>query len=105
MRWLARSHAMVISSHMEGGAHVVSEAIAIGVPVIASAVSGNIGLLGRRYPAYYPAGDDESLARLLARAAGDAAWLRRLETAVKARRRLTDPKLERRSIARLIAGL
>jgi glycosyltransferase involved in cell wall biosynthesis len=105
MRWLARSHAMVISSFMEGGAHVVSEAIAIGVPVIASAVSGNIGLLGKGYAGYFPAGDEETLSRLLARVAGDAAWRKRLETAVMSRRRLVDPALERRSIAKLIADL
>jgi putative glycosyltransferase (TIGR04348 family) len=105
MRWLARSHAMVISSFMEGGAHVVSEAIGSGVPVLASAVSGNVGLLGRRYPAFYPAGDDAALARLLTRTADEAAWRTRLETAVTARRHLVDPALERRAIAHLIADL
>ena len=35
-RCYARSHAMVISSLMEGGANVVSEAIVAGLPVIAS---------------------------------------------------------------------
>lgn len=105
MRWLARSHAMVISSVMEGGAHVVSEAIGIGVPVIASAVSGNIGLLGRRYAGYFPVCDDEALSRLLVRVAGDAAWQKRLETAVISRQRLVDPALERRSLAKLMAGL
>jgi glycosyltransferase involved in cell wall biosynthesis len=102
MRWLARSHAMVISSLMEGGAHVVSEAIAIGVPVIASAIPGNTGLLGSRYPGCFPAGDDEALSRLLARAAGDAVWRDRLEAAVTSRRRLVDPALERRSLANLV---
>lgn len=105
MRWLARSHAMVISSVMEGGAHVVSEAIGIGVPVIASAVSGNIGLLGGRYAGYFPVGDDEALSRLLTRVAGDAAWRGRLETAVISRQRLVDPALERRSLAKLITDL
>ena len=37
LRWLASSHAMVISSRMEGGANVVCEALRIGVPVLASA--------------------------------------------------------------------
>ena len=103
MRWLARSHAMVISSFMEGGAHVVSEAIAIGVPVIASGIPGNIGLLGNRYPGCFPAGDDEALSRLLARITVDAAWRARLETSVISRRRLVDSTLERRSIAILLA--
>ncbi len=75
MRWLARSHVMVISSRMEGGAHVVSEAIGIGVPVIASAISGNIGLLGEDYPGYYPFANETALAAQLARAHSDPAWL------------------------------
>ncbi len=105
MRWLARSHAMVISSRMEGGAHVVSEAIAIGVPVIASAIPGNIGLLGEDYPGYYPYADEAALAAQLARAQADAAWLATLAAAVKARRDVVDPVAEREAIARLIADL
>ena len=105
MRWLSRSHAMVISSLMEGGAHVVSEAIAMGVPVIASDVSGNIGLLGASYPGLYPVGDDKALAMLLARAANDPAWLAQLAGKTSARRRNVDPALERKSLARLLADI
>jgi glycosyltransferase involved in cell wall biosynthesis len=105
MRWLARSHAMVISSRMEGGAHVVSEAIAIGVPVIASAIAGNTGLLGKRYPALFPVGNDVALSRLLARTSADAQWLTGLEAAVKSRGHLVDAALERRSLAKLLANL
>ena len=105
MRWLARSHAMVISSRMEGGAHVVSEAIAIGVPVIASAIPGNIGLLGADYPGYYPYADEAALAARLSRAQRDPDWLAALAAAVKARRHEIDPAAEREAIARLIADL
>jgi len=105
MRWLARSHAMVISSRMEGGAHVVSEAIGIGVPVVASAIAGNIGLLGERYPAYFPFADETALAARLARAQSDRAWLARLGAAVRARRRQVDPATERAGIARLLDDL
>jgi putative glycosyltransferase (TIGR04348 family) len=105
MRWLARSHAMVISSRMEGGAHVVSEAIGIGVPVIASAIAGNIGLLGERYPAYFPFADETALAARLARAQSDPAWLAKLGAAVRARRRRVDPATERAGIARLLDDL
>jgi len=105
MRWLARSHAMVISSSMEGGAHVVSEAIAAGVPVIASDIPGNIGLLADDYPGYYPAGNEHALAALLARAESNSEFLRSLEAAVKAQRGVTDPAAERRAIADLVAAL
>jgi len=105
MRWLARSHVMVISSRMEGGAHVVSEAIGIGVPVIASAIAGNIGLLGERYPAYFPFANETALAARLARAQSEPAWLAALESAVKARRHEVDPATERDAIARLLDDL
>lgn len=105
MRWLARSHAMVISSRMEGGAHVVSEAIGIGVPVIASAIAGNIGLLGERYPAYFPFADERALAARLARAQSDPAWLARLASALIARRHQVNPATERAAIARLLDDL
>ncbi len=105
MRWLGRSHAMVISSRMEGGAHVVSEAIAAGVPVIASDIPGNVGLLGEDYPGYYSVGNERALALLLSRAETDAGFLGSLEHAVKARRSLTDAAAERLAIAELISGL
>jgi len=105
MRWLARSHVMVISSRMEGGAHVVSEAIGIGVPVIASAIPGNIGLLGDDYPGYYPLANETALAAQLARAHSDPAWLAALEAAVRAKYDEVDPAVERKAIARLIAEL
>jgi putative glycosyltransferase (TIGR04348 family) len=70
-RLLARSHLLVLSSLMEGGANVIAEAVANGVPVLASRISGNVGMLGERYPGYFPVGDTEALARLLQRAEGD----------------------------------
>ena len=105
MRWLARSHVMVISSRMEGGAHVVSEAIAIGVPVIASAIPGNIGLLGARYPGYYPFADEAALSAQLAHAQSKPARLAALAAAVRARRSEVDPAAERAAISSLIADL
>jgi putative glycosyltransferase (TIGR04348 family) len=105
MRWLGRSHVMVISSRMEGGAHVVSEAIGAGVPVIASAVAGNIGMLGERYPGYFPLADEAALAARLARAQADRTWLGALQAAVKARSRQVDAAAERKAIAGLIADL
>ena len=52
-RQYQRSHAMIISSNMEGGANVLSEAIVCGLPVIASDIDGNIGLLGEDYEGYF----------------------------------------------------
>lgn len=70
-RLLLRSHAMVLSSRSEGGANVISEAIVAGVPILASRMDGNVGLLGRDYPGYFPVGDTKALARLLRRVETD----------------------------------
>src|SRR5687768_15716104 len=64
LRWLASSHAMVISSRMEGGANVVCEALRIGVPVFASRISGNIGLLGTGYGGYFPRSEERRVGKV-----------------------------------------
>jgi putative glycosyltransferase (TIGR04348 family) len=105
LRLLSRSRAMVISSRMEGGANVVSEALTLGVPVIASRVPGNVGMLGRGYPGYYPLGDERALARLLSRAARDGAYYARLDDACRARAHLVTAKHERAALEALISEL
>jgi len=105
LRRLARSRLMVISSRMEGGANVVSEALAAGVPVIASRISGNIGMLGGHYAGYYPVADEKGLARLLWRAESDPAFYRRLKRQCAARRYLVSPQLEMGNLKKLLAEL
>ena len=73
-----RTHLMVISSNQEGGANVVSEAIMAGVPIIASHIPGNTGLLGPDYPGYYPVNDEFELAKLLEHAETHPKFLREL---------------------------
>jgi putative glycosyltransferase (TIGR04348 family) len=103
LRVLARSRAMVISSRMEGGANVVSEALTIGVPVIASDVSGNIGMLGRDYPGYYAVGDERALARVLERTERDSGFYAVLEASCRARAALVTPERERAALESLVA--
>ncbi|GAB4172531.1 MAG: hypothetical protein Fur0039_13370 [Rhodocyclaceae bacterium] len=105
LRLLASSHVMVISSRMEGGAHVVGEAIAHGVPVIASDIPGNRGMLGPDYPGYFPPGDEDALAAAALRAMRDPEWLARLTRAVQARAPLFDPRTETLRWSALLAGL
>lgn len=102
-RVLARSRVMVISSYMEGGANVVSEALAAGVPVIASRIRGNVGMLGTPYPGYFPAGDDLTLARLISRAERDSAYLETLGRLCHTRAALVTPRRERDALQALIA--
>lgn len=105
LQWLARSNIMVITSRMEGGAHVVSEAIAIGVPVIASDIPGNRGLLGDNYPGYFPVGNIKALSELLYKAESDPAFYQKLNKALLARKKLVKPELEKRSIQVLVKRL
>jgi putative glycosyltransferase (TIGR04348 family) len=104
-RLLARSHAMVISSLSEGGANVISEAAVAGVPVLASRMDGNVGLLGADYPGYFPVGDTAALARLLRRLESDPSFVRKLERAVTARAPLFRPARETAAWRRLLAEL
>lgn len=96
LRWLASSHAMVISSRMEGGANVVSEALRIGVPVLASRIPGNLGLLGPSHAGYFPVGDTRSLAALMLRAASDTDFYRRLKSGGARLRPMLAPSSEAR---------
>ena len=105
LHWLSRSHVLIHPSIMEGGAHVVSEAISAGIPVLASDIPGNVGLLGRRYRGYFPAGDAPALGRLIQRATADPDWLEALTAAVKAQRHLVEPATEVLALRRLIESL
>jgi glycosyltransferase involved in cell wall biosynthesis len=103
MRLLARSRVMVISSRMEGGANVVSEALACGVPVLASRIAGNVGMLGPKYPGYFELEDDAALARLLTRTETDPAYYDALRQACAERADLIRPERERTTLAMLLA--
>jgi putative glycosyltransferase (TIGR04348 family) len=98
LRWLASSHALVISSRMEGGANVVCEAIRIGVPVLASAISGNIGLLGEEYAGYFALEDERALAALIERVTSDKGFYRKLKAQVARLRPGVAPAAEARAL-------
>jgi putative glycosyltransferase (TIGR04348 family) len=100
--WLGRSHLLVVSSRMEGGANVICEAARAGVPVVASRIRGNVGMLGRDYPGYYPLADERALARLMGRAATDRRFYARLEAGTAKRRRLFAPDAERRGVLAVV---
>lgn len=102
---LYRSRLLVQSSVMEGGANAVCEALAARVPVIASDIPGNVGMLGRGYPGYYPVGDTAALALLLERAERDEDFYGSLQGAVEARRHLVSPERERRALETLMTEI
>ena len=93
---LAQCNVLVQSSRMEGGANTICEAIASGIPIIASRISGNVGILGRSYPGLYPVGNTHALAALLQRAATSRSYNAKLQTAINALKPLVRQAHERR---------
>jgi putative glycosyltransferase (TIGR04348 family) len=104
-RLLARSHTMVISSLSEGGANVVSEAAIAGVPVLASRIDGNVGLLGADYPGYFPVGNTEALARLLRKLEHEPQFVASLRKALARRAPLFRPAREIAAWRRLLVAV
>ena len=108
-RRIQRAHVLVHASRMEGGAHVVMEAVCSGTPVIASRIDGNVGLLGADHPGYFEAGDAAGLAALLREARDTQArpdgLLARLLAHGEGRRPLFAPEAERRALRALVDDL
>ena len=92
----------MLSSHSEGGANVLSEAIAARVPIIASRVDGNVGILGKDYPGYFEVGNTTQLARLLTRAETSPEYLAKLNASTKDLAVLVDPSREQQAWSDLI---
>jgi glycosyltransferase involved in cell wall biosynthesis len=95
---------------------VIMEAVTSGTPVLASAVDGNIGMLGADYAGYFPCDDVEALVALLLRcreaaaaAAGDDTppenLLQRLAAQCHERAPLFAPARERAELHRLVNDL
>jgi putative glycosyltransferase (TIGR04348 family) len=101
---LTRCRLMVISSVMEGGANVVSEALAAGVPVIASDIPGNIGMLGADYAGYYPCGNERALADLLHHAETSPEFYDLLKAQCARRKPLVEPEQELAGLEQLIVS-
>jgi putative glycosyltransferase (TIGR04348 family) len=104
-RILAKSQLSVVPSRIEGGANVVSEAITASVPILASRIHGNLGILGADYPGLFDVGDTQQLSRLLARAETDREYLAELRDRCKKLAPLFDPTREEKAWADLISEL
>jgi len=102
---LASADVLACTSISEGGANVVTEAIAMGVPVVGTRMAGNVGLLGDDHPGLFPVGDHLGFASMLD-------WLELSPTALDElaqrsvdRQHLTEPETERRALDTLIRSL
>ena len=98
------AHLLVHASRMEGGAHVVTEAITSGTPVLASRIDGNLGLLGSDYSGVFDWGDGPALAALLQRCRDDAAMLPALQQQCEQRAPLFEPTREKQTLLGLLAA-
>lgn len=106
------AHVLVHPSALEGGAHVVMEAVRCGTPVLASRVPGNVGMLGTGYAGYFAHGDAQALAGLLvACRSGQSAenpgagLLARLDAQCALRAPLFDAGAERAALLSLLREL
>jgi putative glycosyltransferase (TIGR04348 family) len=102
---LASSHLLVITSRMEGSSNVLSEALASGVPVIASKIPGLMGTLGNAYPGFFPVGDTRRLTALLAKAETDRQFYARLKRTCKRLAPLAKPSREIANWQRMLREL
>jgi putative glycosyltransferase (TIGR04348 family) len=102
---ISRAHLLVHPSRMEGGAHVVMEAIASGTPVLASRIDGNIGMLGADYAGYFEHGGVTELADLILRCRREPAFLAQLGAQCAARAHLFEPEHERSTLIRISTQL
>ena len=103
LRLLAGSHLLAVTSVLEGGANVVSEAIAAGVPILSTLIPGSIGILGPDYPGYFPVGDTRALCLAMHRAETDSAFYSELTRRASDLKPLVDPQRERENWNALLA--
>jgi glycosyltransferase involved in cell wall biosynthesis len=108
-RRIQRAHVLIHTSRLEGGAHVVMEAIASGTPVLASAIDGNVGMLGEDYRGYFPWNDAAALAALLRECRRNLTQsdglLSQLQAQCAKRAMLFQPATERDAVRQLVADL
>ncbi len=105
---IQRAHLLVHTSRMEGGAHVLMEAICSGTPVLASRIDGNMGLLGTDYTGVFEPSDARGLAdQLLAcrDPVGGPAVMAHLQHQCALRAPLFEPQAERAALHRWVHNL
>ena len=98
---IKRAQVLVNCSLMEGGAHVILEAVQSGTAVLASRINGNIGMLGADYAGYFEVGNAAALSGLLTRCASDSGFLAGLRRQCALRAELFEPAVEKRLVLSL----
>ncbi len=101
---IARSRLLSISSRHEGGPNVLTEALALGTPIVASRIPGNVGILGNDYAGYFDVEDTEALSELLRRAETDAGFYESLREHCAGLAALASPEREAEAWKELLAA-
>lgn len=96
---------LVLTSRVEGAPSVISEAVACGVPILATRITATLGLLGHDYPGFFAVGDTKRLRHLLLEAESNLEFLAKLKSAVGELKPKFDPALEQSSWRNLLAEL
>ena len=106
---IQRAHVLVHTSRMEGGAHVLLEAVLCGTPVLASRIDGNVGMLGADYGGYFAPGDAPALVQTLrdcrAGLGEPGGRLAALHAQCELRAPLFDPRTEQAALLALLHEL
>jgi putative glycosyltransferase (TIGR04348 family) len=102
---IACARALVHMSQLEGGANVVIEAARSQVPVLATRIDGNVGLLGRDYDGYFSIGNALELTQLMERMFEEAAFAKRLKAQCAVREPLFEPAVEEASVQALLTDM
>jgi putative glycosyltransferase (TIGR04348 family) len=104
LRLLSRCRLLLVTSVSEGGANVISEALACSVPVVSSRIDGSVGILGEDYPGYFTVGEEKELADVLDQAERDPRFYQELRDACAELRQLVDPARERQAWRAVLSG-
>ncbi|MGA7613939.1 MAG: selenoneine biosynthesis selenosugar synthase SenB [Thermoanaerobaculia bacterium] len=104
-RLIASCHGLVLTSLMEGGANVLSEAIVAKTPILSSRIDSSVAILGRDYPGFFEVRDAEGLKNALLRFEMEPEYRARLETHVEKLAPEVRPQREAESWRELLATL
>ncbi|MGA1691867.1 MAG: glycosyltransferase [Burkholderiaceae bacterium] len=97
---------LVAPSRMEGGALVLAEAAAVGLPIVASRIPGHVGILGEQHPGWFEPGDAADLSARLQRWLSSRSDRQALQLASDAaRQRLTNHQAEVASLLSVLERL
>lgn len=102
---IGRCRVLALTSRMEGGANVLSEALIAGTPVIASRIACTEAILGADYPGLFSFGSTQALAELLQRVEQEKGFLDDLARRCRARRSLVSPAREKAAWKALLREL